>query len=122
MVVYDLFRIVHAAVTYLDGVSMSNILLSLWSLGKHLLTKGMTSWPMFELTFVLNGELYQRISFLCLFFQSFVFLSRFIIGKCIDNRSRLVLSGTGLRLGQKRLCRIDERFKRRLLTPAGMFL
>ena len=72
MVVYDLFRIVHAAVTYLDGVSMSNILLSLWSLGKHLLTKGRTPWPMFELTFVLNGELYQRISFLCLFFLSFV--------------------------------------------------
>ena len=72
MVVYDLFRIVHAAVTYLDGVSMSNILLSLWSLGKHLLTKGRIRWPMFELTFVLNGELYQRTSFLCLVFLSFV--------------------------------------------------
>ena len=42
------------------------------------------------------------------------------IEECIDNRSGLVLSGTGLRLGQTRLC--DERCKRRLLTPAGMFL
>ena len=72
VVVYDLFRIIHAAVTYLDGVSLSNNLLSLWSLGKHLLTKDRTRWPMFELTFVLNGELNQRISFLCLFFFSFV--------------------------------------------------
>ena len=76
MVVYDLFRTVHAAVTNLDGVSLSNNLLSLWSLGKHLLTKGRTRWPMFDLTFVLNGELHQRISFLCLFFLSFVFLAR----------------------------------------------
>ena len=55
---FVLFRIVHAAVTYLDGVSFLNILLSLWSLGKHLLTKDRTRWPMFELTFVLNGELH----------------------------------------------------------------
>ena len=28
------------------------------------------------------------------------------IGGCIDNRSRQVLSGTGVRLGQMRVCRM----------------
>ena len=68
MVIYDLFRIVHAAVTYLEG-ELLNTLLSLWSFGKHLLTKDRNRWLMFRLTILPNGRLYQRMSFLCMCFS-----------------------------------------------------
>ena len=71
MVVYDLFRIVHAAVAYLDGASVEYFT-EFVVFRKHSFTKDRNRWPMFVLTFLLNGGLYQRILFLCLFFLLFV--------------------------------------------------
>ena len=67
-------------------------------------TKDRNRWPMSVLTFLLNRGLFQRISFLVC---SFSCLSQSAhIGGCIDNRARQVLSGTGVRLGQMRFCRM----------------
>ena len=60
---------------------------------------------MFVLTFLLNGGLYHRISFLCLFsLLQFACRSRFILEGVLITAP--VLSSTGLRLDQMRLSRM----------------
>ena len=68
MVVDYLFRVVHAAVTDLDGVSVEDFL-SLWSLGKCLSTRARNLCPMLVLVFLLKGGLYQRMLLCCRFFR-----------------------------------------------------
>ena len=68
MVVDYLFRVVHAAVTDLDGVSVEDFL-SLRSLGKCLSTRARNLCPMLVLVFLLKGGLYQRMLLCCRFFR-----------------------------------------------------
>ena len=67
MVIDDLFRGIHVAVTDFDCVSI-RILLSLWSFWKCLSTRAKNLCPILVLTFLLNGGLYQNLLFRCLFF------------------------------------------------------
>ena len=66
MVVYDLFSVIHAAVTDLDFVMIKDF--CFWSFGKCLFTRARNLCPILVLTFLLNGGLYQRMLFHCLYF------------------------------------------------------
>ena len=68
LVVDDLFGVVHAAVTDLDGIAVKDFsrLVVSWEV---LSTRVRNLCPILVLTFLLNGGLYQSMLFRCLFFR-----------------------------------------------------
>ena len=62
MVVDDLFCIVHAAVTDLDGVAIEDF-------SKVVVSRARNLCSILVLTFLLNGGFYQSMLFRCLFFR-----------------------------------------------------
>ena len=78
------------------------IFLSLLSLGKCLDTRARKRCPMLVLTFLLNGGLYQRMSFRRLFFFCSVSLPHRIM--CTDNRYHEGSSDMEELLYQNMLC------------------
>ena len=71
MVVNYLFRVVHAAVTDLDGVSVEDFS-ELVIFGKCLSNRAKNLCPMLVPVFLLKGELYQRMLLRCRFFRLLV--------------------------------------------------
>ena len=65
MVVYDLFSVIHAAVTDLDCVMIKDF--CFWSFGKCLFTRARNLCPILVLTFLLKGGCTRECCFIVFF-------------------------------------------------------
>ena len=98
MVVAYLFRVVHTAITDLDGVSLEDF-------SEHVIFgRARNLCLMLVLVFLLKGGLYQRMLLRFRFSVCLFWLVRTVV--CSGIHFRRVLSGMEGRLGQRMLCRM----------------